>query len=60
VSKLTEYENKAGIGQKRVTERGPSLGNSGQRSIIKDLRSITPLNVDEANGHGANEGKEPK
>jgi hypothetical protein len=55
-----DYGSKAGIGQHIDPNRGPTGINSGQRSTVRNPESITPLDVDEANGRGTNAGKESK
>jgi len=59
MSLLTEknYGSKAGVGQHIDPNHGPTGLNTGQRSQVKVPGSVTPLNVDEANGRGANEGE---
>jgi hypothetical protein len=53
-------ENRHGIGQHRQANHGPAGGNTGQRSVVRDAASVTPLDVDEANGRGANAGEGKK
>ena len=50
-------ENRHGVGQHADANRGPTGLNSGQRTIVRDAASVTPLDVEEANGRGANVGK---
>lgn len=47
-------------GQRRQINRGPAGGNTGQRSVVRNPQSITPLDVEEANGRGTNVGREDK
>ena len=53
-------ENRHGIGEHIAPNRGPTGLNSGQRTIIRDQASKTALDVDQANGRGANAGKGDK
>jgi hypothetical protein len=52
-------EDAAG-GQHRQVNHGQAGGNTGQRTIIRDGASKTALDVDEANGRGADAGKGDK
>ena len=45
-----DYGGKTGIGQHIDPNKGPSGLNSGQREIVRDKKSITPLNHSEAVG----------
>jgi hypothetical protein len=47
-------------GQHRAANHGPTGLNSGQRTIVRDEASKTALDVEEANGRGANAGKGDK
>ena len=62
MSLLTEKgaQDHHAIGEHVAPNRGPAGGNTGQRSIVRNPESVTPLDVDEANGRGANAGKESK
>ena len=50
-------ENRHGVGQHADPNHGPTGLNTGQRTIIRDGASKTPLDVEEANGRGANAGR---
>lgn len=52
-----DYGRDKGIGRHIDANRGPTGLNSGQRTIVRDAASVTPLDVEEANGRGANAGR---
>jgi hypothetical protein len=55
---MSSIKETSGGGQHRAPNHGPTGANSGQRSIVRNPESITPLDVDEANGRGANAGRD--
>ena len=57
---MSSVKETSGGGQHRDPNHGPTGLNSGQRSIVRDPASKTPLDVEEANGRGAYAGKGDK
>jgi hypothetical protein len=60
---MSSIKETSGGGQHRAPNHGPAGVNTGQRSIVRDEASKTPLDVEEANrypGQGMNVPKERK
>jgi hypothetical protein len=48
---MSSIKETSGGGQHRAPNHGPTGANSGQRSILLNPESVTPLDVEEANRH---------
>ena len=48
---MSSIKETSGGGQHRAPNHGPTGAKRGQRSIVRNPESVTPLDVEEANRH---------